>query len=448
MQSIRQRRQQQLNLFFGEDLNWNQESLNDLGVFKITPVNFPASISNKVDRYFNEYSKQQAGGPVCYSDHASISGGAFVHKVPSDVLTRFVNGFDRISPTSLLFQLLMVDFLKSTFFIDNLRELNNNIKTSETPVIFDRVIRTFGIDRVLQHFGQNTTAPSYSFMKQRLQEVVRELCRNLEDACKRARRIPSTPSDFLLNFIWQNQNASSSRSIPNVVSIRLGQFNNNARLSRTRNPGSLEARFRVGNRAGFVPINIDQLEKYVSRRSIPELLLQLLCNPQAEANVPPGARDDDHDHERRDCLKAAIRAAPDELLSPTGKKRVDATFPDHEVTLAKARSLLNNKVKTIRLKEIKRNVHTHAMKSAEVMVGVFYDGPLKHCVLIDGRNGTGSITDPATRYKKGLVRSERSLRKLKIDKFRKLFVLVRVELSHKNRKRSAMSLGLPFLPSV
>jgi len=78
----------------------------------------------------------------------------------------------------------------------------------------------------------------------------------------------------------------------------------------------------------------------------------------------------------------------------------------------------------------------------------FYDGPLKHCVLIDGRNGTGSITDPATRYKKGLVRSNRSLKKLEIDKFCQLFVLKRVELSHKTRVRSARSLGLPFLPSV
>ena len=70
----------------------------------------------------------------------------------------------------MLFAFLLVDFLKSTFFIENLRELN--IMTSETPVIFDRVIQTFDIDRVLvlQHFGQNTTASSYSFVKQRLRE--------------------------------------------------------------------------------------------------------------------------------------------------------------------------------------------------------------------------------------------------------------------------------------
>ena len=74
-------------------------------------------------------------------------------------------------------------------------------------------------------------------------------------------------------------------------------------------------------------------------------------------------------------------------------------------------------------------------------------GPLKHCVLIDGSN-SGCITDPATSYKKGLVRSKRTLKKLEIDKFCQLFVLKRVELNHKTRVRSARSLGLPFLPSV
>mmetsp|Transcript_5413 Transcript_5413/g.8930 ORF Transcript_5413/g.8930 Transcript_5413/m.8930 type:complete len:243 (+) Transcript_5413:1063-1791(+) len=233
-----------------------------------------------------------------------------------------------------------------------------------------------------------------------------------------------------------------------MLSIRLGQFNDDARLSRTRNPGSLEARFG-GRTAGFVSIGIDQLKTYVSERSIPGLLLELLCNPQAEAyvNVPPGARDDDHDHEHRDCLKAAILEAPDVTLSPTGKNRVDAVFPDHEVTIQKARSLLKSNVKTIRLKEIKRNVHTHAMNSNEVMIGVFLSGPLKHCVLIDGSN-SGCITDPATSYKKGLVRSKRTLKKLEIDKFCQLFVLKRVELNHKTRVCSAKSLGLPFLPSV
>ena len=454
--SSRQRRAWKLNLFFGQGLNWNQESINGLSVFKVTPVNYPASITTNVDRYFNEFSKQQTGGPVCYSDHSSISGGSLVRTVPIDVLARLGEGFEPFSPTALLFTTLLVDFLKSTFFIDNLRDLIN-IMSSEAPVIFERVIETFGIDRVMQHFGQDTNSSSYVFVKGRLADVVRNvLCRNLEEDIKRANRVPSTPNDYLLNFIWRNQDTLNSTAVPVVYSLRLGQSNNDARLSRIRNPSSLslEARFSgsgLGARAGgFVPISIPKLKKVVSESSIPGLLLQLLYDPRAQVQVPPGARDDDHDDhpEPRQCLKAAILAAPDVILSPTGKQRVDATFPEHEISIDNARSLLSSKVKTIRLKEIKQNVHAHAMSSDEVMVGVFHHGPLKHCVLIDGRNDSGYITDPATSYKKGLVRSNRTLNKLEINRFRHLFVLKRVALSRKNRVRSAKSLKLPFLPSL
>ena len=64
------------------------------------------------------------------------------------------------------------------------------------------------------------------------------------------------------------------------------------------------------------------------------------------------------------------------------------------------------------------------MKSDDVMVGATVT-----CVLIGGRNGSGYITDPATSYKKGLVRSKRTLNKLGINNFCHLFALKRVELS-------------------
>ena len=421
-------------------------------MFKVTPVNFPASITTIVDRYFNEFSKHQDEGALCYSDHSSISGGSLVGTVPTNVLARLGNVFEPSSPTALLFTTMLVDFLKSTHFIDKLPSLN--IMSSEAPVIFERVIETFGIDRVMQHFGQNTKAYGYETdVKPRLRDVVRNvLCHKLEEDIKRANRVPHTPKDYLLNFNWQNQDSSNLMAFPVVDSIRLGRSNNDVHAPRIRSPISLEAR-STRTRAGvFVPISLTKLKMFVSESYIPELLLDLLYDPLTEVKVPAGARDDDHhDHPEpavRNCLKAAMLAAPEGILSPTGKQRVDATFPEHEISFEKARSLLSSKVKTIRLKEIKQNVHTHAMNSDEVMVGVFHHGPLKHCVLIDGRNGSGYITDPATSYKKGLVRSKRTLNKLEIKKFRHLFVIKRVELSHKNRARSAKSLGLPFLPSV
>ena len=407
-------------------------------------MNLPASITTKVDRFFNKFSKQQAGGQVCYSDHASISGGAFVRQVPTNVLDRIVNDFEPYSPTGQVYTFVLVDFLKVTFFIDNLGELN--IMNSETPVIFDEVIRTFGIDRVMQHFNVDTTAPMYVLHKRRLQEVVSGLCRTLEQACKRVNRPPYNSSDYLCHFVWQDQDALTSTDSPAMDIIRLSRANNHSPLLLEAKSSPRRAtRARAGARAGFVPIGVSQLVGKLSTRGAADLLLRVLCNPHLEFQVPAGGHDDHPGP--RDCLKQAILAAPDVILSPTGKLRVDETFSsDRETSIETARSLLSSKVKTIRLKEIKRNVHTHAMNSNDVMVGVFHDGPLKHCVLIDGRNEPGCITDPAI-GKKEVVRSSRTLKKLGISEFRHLFVFKRVELSKRNRARSAKKLGLPFLPS-
>ena len=69
-------------------------------------------------------------------------------------------------------------------------------------------------------------------------------------------------------------------------------------------------------------------------------------------------------------------------------------MPEGQVThtaIVHARSLLSSNVKTMHLKEIKTDVHTHAMTSNDVMVGVFQDGLHKHCVRsIDVSNGVGS----------------------------------------------------------
>lgn len=119
-----------------------------------------------------------------------------------------------------------------------------------------------------------------------------------------------------------------------------------------------------------------------------------------------------------------------------------------QINLSHVKSLLEDKVKTIALKRIKSNVHHHAMTSNDVMVGVFYDKLRKHCVLIDGSDGVGSISDPVEGFGKGLVRSARSLRKLGVSQFRELYVLRRVELSHKSRRGLEKRTRLPFLPSL
>eukprot|EP00985_Skeletonema_marinoi_P028108 scaffold24023_cov221-Skeletonema_marinoi.AAC.3 len=119
-----------------------------------------------------------------------------------------------------------------------------------------------------------------------------------------------------------------------------------------------------------------QLLKFVTPDGVIDLVLYLLCNPGVEAHIHPGAHDQvQQEDEERDCLKGAILEAPDIMLSPLGKERVaKMTFPSHEITIAHARSLLDSNVKTIQLKEIKSDVHSHAMTSNDVTVGVFREG--------------------------------------------------------------------------
>jgi len=101
------------------------------------------------NRYFNELVGQQPGELKVHSDHASISGAGLVHQVSRNVLAGFNVDLAPSSHTVLLFSCLVVDFLHSTFFIDELHGLS-----FDTLTIFDRVRNKFGIDRVFHYLGQ------------------------------------------------------------------------------------------------------------------------------------------------------------------------------------------------------------------------------------------------------------------------------------------------------
>jgi len=443
-QEIRAMKQQQINMFF-EPLNWNEEGLLDLKLYKIVPVNFPSKVRNNFpDRYVDRLVNHLPEKMKLLSNHASISGAGLVHQVPRNAFAGFNVEDEPPLTTVLLCSCLLVDFLRCTFFMDKLIGLS-----FDTPVIYDRVVSTFGIDRVLQYLGLNPNA----FVKNKCIAFLRDVVFiKVEKAFSRAGRLPDSARDFLFNFIWEPHSSPLTESNNRVAECIRFSRANSERSSRRRNPdfGSLQVRF-VGDSV-FLPINTSSLGQLVSKDAFQFLLLELLSNPRGQkVAIPAGARDDDNEDEEAepsDCLKGAILLAPDSMLSPMGKKRVEETFPTHEINLSHVKSLLEDKVKTIALKQIKYNVHHHAMTSNDVMVGVFYDKLRKHCVLIDGSDGVGSISDPVEGFGKGLVRSARSLRKLGVSQFRELYVLRRVELSHKSRRGLEKRTRLPFLPSL
>mmetsp|Transcript_16312 Transcript_16312/g.29481 ORF Transcript_16312/g.29481 Transcript_16312/m.29481 type:complete len:187 (-) Transcript_16312:91-651(-) len=180
-----------------------------------------------------------------------------------------------------------------------------------------------------------------------------------------------------------------------------------------------------------------------------ELLLDIVTHPEAGfvAEVPAGARGDDNkgvdEKPRVDCFKQSLLLAPAHILSPEGKRRVNQVLPDHEIT-PHANTLFKKSIKSIAIGCVKKDAHETAMNSSDVMIGVFNDGPRRHCVLIDGSNGDGTITDPIASYGTRM-RSKRSLDKLGIDEFTSLYKIQRVHLSDKKRKGCEKSLQLPFV---
>lgn len=430
-----------------------QCDVSELKLSMLLPVNYPASISGlSDDKYFHNYAKEHLQGEVaCFSDHSSSTSstpgkrGEYAHQLDEGVFDRLRHDFGQSSPEAILFSLLMADFLFATRSCtpENLRGRGMR----GVDVLSEKVFDIFGVDRVLQFLGQNTSASDYKNQKPRLTENVRMICRNLVESFKRKGCLPSSASDFFLHFLWQ-EHPPLLHSVPGS-GVDLIRFRANYDSDRTQNGlASLEVKFSNQRGANFVSIGMNDLREVYRDGGIENMLLRLLIEPAYITNGLSASFGAHPTQTPRDCLRAAVLAAPDQVLSPTGKFRAGAVFSDtDETSVQDFRSKLSSHVKTLRLKEIKSGQHHHAMNSNEVMVGVFGIAPQKHCVLIDGRNDgrDATITDPA--LNKTVPRTNRSLKKLGINHFRHLFVLKRVEMSTKRRYQSQKKLGLPFLPS-
>ena len=395
---------------------------------------FPARITDAMmfpDRHYHLFSKQIPGALVkSFSDHSFTMGGELVEFVPIAALRNAWSGFGDIesSPTAMwFFSSVLVDFFCVTRAPPN---LFGNDKTSQD--LLNHIISTFGLDRVLQYMKQ----PLVQLMTANAKEhFLGAICQCVYETVADAGRVPISGEEFLVDFIsWSVPISTQKHDEPNF--IRLNPSNTSMLLEVSGAPDG-----------PFTPTSIAELKTFISEIGHKNLLLLLLSrNPGSNEPIPPGARGDQQDDDERfDCFKQALRIAPDKMLSPSGKRRVEIAFPSHEIGIRDVRALLQNKVKTLALKEIKSNIHAHAMTSDDVMIGVFFDKERKHCVLIDGSDkNDGTISDPLPGFEKRQLRSKRTLTKLGISEFIQVFVLKRNEMSNKNRKGAEKRLGLPF----
>ena len=290
-------------------------------------------------------------------------------------------------------------------------------------------------NRIIQHVGLKDAS---CFEMAKAKDYVRLILGELSRLVQIAEHRPCSMLDFILTCLFKKDvggDGGAMNSKSSVKSLRLGLSDN----------GTLEISFMCSN--AFEPINPLDLQKFISSSGIQSLIFDLLNHPVGyESKVPGGSRDNkeaieyDGDEVRADCFKASLLKAPDSVLSPEGKHRVEKVFPNHEITLSQANILLKKSVKTISVRSVKNNIMDTAMNSLEVMIGVFHYNSRKHCILVDGTDG--SIYDPVDGTHD---RTKRNLTKLGITEFVSLYTLKRVHLSDKTRYRLERDLGLPFV---
>ncbi len=361
------------------------------------------------------------GGDDAVFDIGTIS---IKSKVPSSVLKDFARiGSDELVSSSSTFKVYL-------FLLADLLDLTNRLRdfySSQSP--YDLLVNTVSAEHIIKFMGR-TLLDGDDFLNRLVKEFI--------EAVAKVGYNPPSSSEFLLSLFEVEESSETSLALPHsgeACSVRL-QSN------------ELQVNFFGENQGQFFPTDSIALRRFLSEEGTVNIILQLLCNPEGfRVRIPAGHRDDEDEQEvdgEYGCFKGAMLLAP---LSPSGKKRVEECVDDNEISNSKIREILQSKVKTIAMKMVVgRNAHGIAMKANESMIGVFHSGKGKHCVFIDGHanNGEGTITDPVAIYGQNQLRAESTLSKMLISRFNEVYILKRVPLSEKNRKKYQTELNLPF----
>lgn len=440
LEDTREQKQASLDSFF-HSVNYSPEHLGEISLSTFFPINFPARVKTKLPGKYMDMFWQQLGDSRrrVISDHfsASAENAGLLQRLPHerlphDVLT-VVSVEDPLSSTHLLQMLLIVDFVFATSGFGGTS--NSVYTTTQVNTFLDGIISIFGLQRIVQYMGDRNPM-RIEMDNARYMSYINGLIVGVKQAIERIGRQPSSVMDFLSNFLFEESPGRRGRNnLFGVESIRLKASTNMLQV-------------QVNGR--WIDTCVHDLDSIISPEGKDELLLNLLLHPSGAAvAIPAGARDDSADETTQvnnfNCVKASLLLTSNEVLSPSGKKRVEMALPDHEIPMDQLRHNLKESVVTIQVKQVKANIHTTAMTGTDEMLGIFHDeGQRKHCVYIDGREGT--ISDPVEGYGIGLARKDESLRILGIAEFCQLFTVNRKrdELSHSTRMKYQKKTGLPF----
>ncbi len=397
-------------------VGYTRRQMNDIKVIVITPANYTASITSKSissGRCVDAFSRQQAGGLTYVSDYFTFSHGGIRHRLPPGELRNF-----DIKRTCL-HSLLIIDFADS---------IHHEIWSDAD---LDTLLQSYP-HRILDYIGSNLLPF----------ESVPNL-RRLIDYCKETisavGRYPDDADDFLLNFLLRYQPRTRQGNTLHC----------HAQPESLRLDSSGVLQVKCFGQTYFKNIGLNALSGFLSDSGIISSVLPLLYKPVGtEVEISAGSRNEltatvpAQLVVRRDCFKASLLLAP--TLSDFDKSLVGKHLSDFEMPFSGITQLLQQEVKLIKVVRVKTDLHQTAMTAECMMIGMFVDGNSKHCVLIDGTDGTnGTISDPLPEFEKKMPRCDETLKVLSITEFTEVFFVENVKLGtaamrklrNRNRKR-------------
>ena len=394
--------------------------------YVFTPVNSPTSTEMpiKSGRCVDLFFKQQGKKSTYVNHHEGL------RREVELILDKLENEFDFDENHNWLHQFLLFDFAEAIQY------------RISSEADLDLLVKRY-LQKLLDYLRLDPKRPGTDQYFARLIEDCKKTISKARKNEPKVDRWPENATDFLRAFLF--------RGLP-----KTRQSNSTCKVEkpnrlRLNSSGTIEVQSVSSDdwkEVGLGALNRPGDKGFLTDEGTISILIQLAHlpfetpvdigagsrNDDTHAEDPESANEDSEPTEREvvaDCFKQSLLLAPH--IDDLSKDEIRKHIPSREVSSSKIGKLLKKKVVTVRIEpppEHTSNLTEFAMTSKEMMIGVFYSGQRKHCVFINGEEGT--ISDPIPEYGQNEERSAETLKKLDInDGFHEVFVVKRIRLGNK-----------------
>ena len=385
------------------------EYQSSVKIIKIFPIEFVDRTNPEINAFYGN-----ADPAFVITDHKSLSPSAksFTGSLPLDTTGR----------TSTHFLFLMISLVE---LLSRLKRLD--VLDDESALLALIPHRRLFYYLESQSYVINEDVNTFS-----LSHVFSALMTKV----KQVGRLPRDLPDFIVDFgIFDDTALSSVDNNCSPSTLRLDP----------ENDSRLQISFQ-GAGDSFHILHPSLLPAFISTGGLANLIKDLLILPHHRVQVPPGSRKEHAltvDEVPANCMKRALLHLDDTIMSPRAKKRIELTFPEHELTFWQLRHLFGDFIKSATISRPPKgtDVHDFVMTNPSKMIAMFSSGSRSHAVAVDGTRG--KIIDPVEECGE-VERSAAGLKKLRINSFIQVYVLRPVEVSEKRRRALNKKTGLPW----